>query len=95
MPHPTREAFVRWAVTTICCLAIAYPLSYAPVVRWERERGGSGMIDGSRLPAYRPIDRLIDNSPLGRPLFLWARLWGVEQDFRSAMFIRMVARDLR
>ena len=94
MPHPTRQAFARWAAIAICCLVVvAYPLSYAPVVRWESRRlVAEGVrdgvfyfstIDGTNLPAYKPVDWLIDNTPLDKPLFAWARVWGVAFEFET------------
>ena len=94
MPHLTRQAIARWAAVVLI-VVLAYPLSYATVVRWKRERTGVDWIDGSRLPVYKPIDRLIDNSPLHKPLFFWAKLWGVEDEFRSAVLIRSIVRDIR
>ena len=69
-------------------------MSYAPIVRWESERQSSEAarngefygitVDGTALPAYKPIDWLIDNTPLDKPLFVWAQLWGVAFEFEAA-----------
>jgi hypothetical protein len=98
MPQSPRRTIARWAAAAICCMAVAYPLSYAPVVRWESERLNAelyrngvsffGTIDGADLPAYKPIDWLIDNTPLDAPLFAWARVWGVAFEFETGSLIR-------
>jgi hypothetical protein len=84
-------------------VVIVYPLSYAPVVRWKataidanRFKGGPSYtsyivihsIDSSTLPAYRPVDWLIDNTPLDRPLFAWARALGVGTEFEYSKAAR-------
>lgn len=86
---------------------VSYPLSYAPVVWWEvrdfkryeAENGfiilGEPTVDGFLIPLYRPIDWLIDNTPLDKPMFVWARLWGVEDEFHSAAFWRSLDRSIR
>lgn len=95
MPHPTRQAIVRWAAAVLLVLVVVYPLSYAPFVKWKlweihertvQEGYTVGCrftpIDGSQYHVYRPVDWLIDNTALKQPLFAWARLWRVEEEFR-------------
>jgi hypothetical protein len=36
------------------------------------------------LSCYRPVEWLIDQTPLREPLFQWAGLFGVEDSFRNA-----------
>jgi hypothetical protein len=70
-------------------LVIAYPLSYAPVMRFKLEQSSlSPMrshlhppIDVTELPIYQSVDWLIDNTPLRKPLIAWAEFWGVEDEF--------------
>ena len=102
MPHPTREALVRWAATAICCLvAVAYPLSYAPVLKFEKKRRVAELqsvhgddrdfniafvwyyveTESTIASLYKPIDWLIDNTPLDKTLLAWARRWGVGLEF--------------
>ncbi len=33
------------------------------------------------IPGYRSVDWLIDNTPLRKPLFVWADFWGVGNYF--------------
>jgi hypothetical protein len=47
-------------------------------------------LDGADIPVYGPVDRLIDETPLRKPLFLWARLWGVETEFEYAYMYRVM-----
>jgi hypothetical protein len=90
MPHPTRRAFAKLAATAICCVAVVYPLSYAPYMRWDLDRACEQgwfypvSADGEDYPAYKPADWLIDNTPFDKPLFAWASLWGVGDQFQSA-----------
>jgi hypothetical protein len=82
---------------------VLYVLSYAPCVRLlgggfevSSTPIGGGMTinrvehwgDGRDYPAYQPVDWLIDNTPLQRPLFWWAGLFGVEPEFRLAAALR-------
>lgn len=74
----TLQANLTWAGVGILVLAILYILSYAPMIRWKGEtrrfipRGGDiPMVvfpDGKQFPLYRPIDWLVDHTPLGTPL---------------------------
>ena len=41
------------------------------------------MADSSLYPTYKPIDWLIDNTPLRKPLFFWAQLWNVRVEFEQ------------
>ena len=80
--------------------ALVYVFSYAPVVRMKNPfilysgtdyKGfspTSGSIDGHNLPLFRPIDWLIDETPLRRPLLWWAELWGVRDCFELAHWRR-------
>lgn len=52
----------------------------ASLRRWEFENHAFGT-EGSLYPAYKPVDWLIDNTPLREPLFLWAGLWSVRDEF--------------
>jgi hypothetical protein len=66
-------------IVLVVLVPLMYVLSYAPVYRLGMQRGWSGI---DRQPAaYRPVDWLIDNTPLNEPLYGWADLWGVRGDF--------------
>jgi hypothetical protein len=82
-------------------LAVLYVLSYAPVVRVRRVthvlRPDEIVLYATAteqipcpLPfrAYRPVDWMIDNTPLRKPLFVWAGLWGTREEFELAASIR-------
>ena len=80
----------RRRVRSVACAVL---LSYAPVLKWyawgpHMGPQNPGWIDGSRLPAYKPVDWLIDHTPAGRPLFLWADAWGVRHEFVWARLSR-------
>jgi len=63
----------------VAALLLGYLLSYAPVYRLTKPAGWSS-VDRS-LVVYRPVDWLIDNTPLDEPLYRWAGCWGVRGDF--------------
>jgi hypothetical protein len=74
---------LAWAVVVVVLIGIGYVLSYAPVVKFMvwRDPSLSLWIDSRKLPIYKPVDWIIDNTPMYRPLFWWASLWGVGDDF--------------
>jgi hypothetical protein len=55
---------------------VVYMLSYAPVYRILRPRYRGPVI-------YRPVEWLIDRTPLGGPLLLWSVLWGVRDEMET------------
>lgn len=67
-----------------------YVLSYPPLLRVERS---SPAIPGCWRTVYRPVEWLIDKTPLREPLFMWGRVWRVsrtmafESAFRSRAFL--------
>ena len=65
-------------IALLVLLPLAYLLSYAPVYRMGKSSGWS-RIDHP-LAVYRPVDWLIDHTPLDEPLYRWADLWGVRGD---------------
>ena len=44
--------------------------------------------DASLYPTYQPVDWLIDNTPLRQPLFYWAEIWGVRNQFQAGVSFR-------
>lgn len=73
-------------IVLLVLLPLAYLLSYAPVYRMGKSSGWS-RID-QPIAVYRPVDWLIDNTPLNEPLYRWADLWGVRGDFIWAAAFR-------
>lgn len=83
---------------------LVYVLSYAPVVRFlalseevDSAEPFAGFMapepnDSREFPAYVPIDWLIDNTPIRRPLFAWSGAWGVREDFEYAAEVRLYER---
>jgi hypothetical protein len=39
---------------------------------------------------YRPVDWLIDYTPLDRPLYWWAEQWGVREYFQITQMLRII-----
>ena len=80
---------LTWAgVLVFVFVPVLYVLSYAPAVQWKCGQTGSMTIDGGELPIYQPVDWLIDNTPLERPLLWWAALFGVREEFEFAGVLR-------
>ena len=81
---------------------LVYVLSYAPGVRlmggWTTYATVDGLgnpsadkapIYGDALPVYKPIDWMIDETPLRDPLLWWAGVCGVGSPFVEAMMWRL------
>lgn len=50
--------------------------------------GQADCADASLYPAYGPVDFLIDHTPLREPLFSWAQIWDVRDDFENGRNLR-------
>ncbi len=76
------------ALSLVIALGGGYVLSYAPFV-WSHSDYAYGV---TSIPKYRPVEWLIDDTPLQEPLFMWADVWGVcikfvfDSDRRTAPF---------
>lgn len=94
-----RGSHIAICVIAVIATIVLYVGSYAPFVRfqggdrpevsWERisateRQPYMRIVDGRRYPAYRPVDWLIDRTPLQRPLLAWAELWAVDGMFLIA-----------
>jgi hypothetical protein len=77
-----RHPLVPYVVVPL--LVLAYTLSYAPMFRLAcgSESGVHPM--GGPLGVYRPVDWLIDNTPLTHPLLRWASICDVGSEFSIA-----------
>jgi hypothetical protein len=67
----------RWRVTiaTLFAFVVLYVLSYAPFLRFAV--GDGREIVGYRAPViYRPVEWIMLDTPLRKPLFAWADLCG-------------------
>jgi hypothetical protein len=78
-------------IVLLVVLPLVYVFSYAPVYRLGK-RSGWSRID-LPIAAYRPVDWLIDNTPLDEPLYRWADLWGVRGDFVWSAAFRAFVRE--
>lgn len=65
-------------IALLVLLPLVYVLSYAPAYRIGKPAGWSRIDCQSAV--YRPVEWLIDNTPLDEPLYRWADLWGVRAD---------------
>ncbi len=109
MSTPPRKPMLLNIVLAVVLLGIpVYVLSYAPVVRfrvaiaerfWASDyRTGEDfltydVIAAGQVWSYRPVDWLIDNTPLVTPLLWWADLWGVQPEFEACYLERYERRD--
>lgn len=106
-PHtkPSRTSIVAFAMIL---LPVLYVVSYAPFVRvcagtyTERRTHRISVLDpsdvilpgdGSRYPAYKPVDWLIDNTPIRGPMFWWADIWGVRDELERGADAREFLRE--
>jgi hypothetical protein len=93
-PRKPLLANVTWTAAFALVLLVPYLLSYAPVVAYAEKHDLAqptdlfDVTDGKELPIYRPVDLLIDYTPLRRPLVAWARLWGVGNTFAFGRWLR-------
>jgi hypothetical protein len=46
-------------------------------------------VDEDDLPIYRPVDWLIDHTPLRTPLLIWAEMWGMRYKMENAARFRI------
>jgi hypothetical protein len=83
----TRPSLTSLLALFLFVLPLAYVLSYAPAVRFC---GRFPLADGSAYPPYKPVDWLIDNTPLQEPFFYWAGIWGVREEFESRHVARII-----
>ena len=68
-------------IAMLVALPVGYVISYPLSVR------ASGGLNPD-LPAYRPVELLIDNTPLQQPMFWWAEKCKVGAQVRFACFAR-------
>lgn len=97
---PSRTSLFVFVMLLIA-LPFGYVFSYAPVVRFAgghectraSMRPGSPIVSwtpGPEYPACKHVGWVIDNTPLRRPLLLWADLWGVRDHFDVEEINRMI-----
>lgn len=96
----TKPSLTSLVAFVLIVLPIVYVLSYAPVFRFKIDAvtGDFTMADPPRegwQELYRPVEWLIDSTPMREPLLAWARLWGdyVGEDFRYRSDRRMAGED--
>jgi hypothetical protein len=81
---------LAWVVALL--LPVLYVLSYAPVYSVVRQNTNAMAPYGASWVIYRPVDWLIDHTPLDGPLLTWANLWGVRMQFEIAADARAIKR---
>jgi hypothetical protein len=82
-------------VLFVAALVAGYVLSYAPIYRMRHGPSPTDVITGPRdvfhaMPAYCPVELLLDNTILDKPLCLWADVWGVGPGVRSGILYRRI-----
>ena len=86
-----------WVATFFAALPVLYVLSYAPYVRCFGGLlvpGHHGPVGGGEIAIYRPVDWIIDNTPLREPLMKWAESNGVHNDFEASYVHRHLLRRI-
>jgi len=87
---PRRSRFRKAVILTVIITGLlgTYVLSYPPIYR----------ITGSRYRGpvvYRPVEWLIDRTPLGGPLLRWSAFWGVRQEMQTDYGARELDRSFK
>mgnify|MGYP006969483489 FL=1 len=75
------------ALGLLVALPFVYVFSYAPVVRVGQVTCGDSNV-------YRPVDWMIDNTPLRDPLMSWAQFCGVQLEFSNAEIRGVIDRSV-
>ena len=70
-----------WAAVLGVVLFVVYAMSYPVAVR---------LTSSTVLPAYRPVEWLIDNTPVREPMFRWAEFCGVRDGLEWEYFLRVL-----
>jgi hypothetical protein len=93
--HRRKPSLTSLVAFILIISPILYVLSYAPVVRLcegpDQEFDFSGIVLlplADEYPLYGPVNWLIDNTPLRKPLFIWSGFWGVRGYFEKSCFAR-------
>jgi hypothetical protein len=82
------ERWAMWTGTACLLVLVAYPLSYAPMIRYQNGQDWFGEIDGciwtdesfyATPQIYRPLEWLIDETPCRTSHRQWAGLWRAER----------------
>ena len=97
MPSPRTKPSITSIVAFGMLLTVLYVLSYAPVVSvWDGPNptyvGLDPALPKNEYPPYKAVDWLIDETPLREPLFCWADIWGVREEFEWAGWLRLIDR---
>ncbi len=90
MPTAPRKPLLvnlAWAAALVMLLAVGYVLSYPMAVR--------RMEGDFHLPAYIPVEWLVDNTALREPIYWWADLCGAGRDVRNSWARRQILIDTR
>jgi hypothetical protein len=97
-PRKPLPANLAWATALIILLFSGYVLSYAPAYRYTYGPDGANPdfffepFRSAEQPMpllFRPVEWLMDNSPLDRVLVRWAALWRVARDVRYDSNLRI------
>jgi hypothetical protein len=84
----TYGASVVERIPITCGNAISFDASGRPVTFWEAS------MRWKPIGAYRPVELLIDRTPLRGPLLSWSGLFGVREDFEFGSQFREARRLL-
>jgi hypothetical protein len=88
MPTSPRKPLLvnlAWAAALVLLLAVGYVLSYPIALR---------LVWSIDIPAYRPVQYLIDRTPFSTPIIWWSRLCGTAEEVVNFSIYRASLRDL-
>ncbi|MCH8148052.1 MAG: hypothetical protein IH987_08690 [Planctomycetes bacterium] len=81
--------FATILATLLLLLPVVYVLSHAPMWRFQIDRARGTVAKWTvSLPFYRPVEWMIDETPLREPLLRWADLWGVRGRIETDSLLR-------
>lgn len=95
-----RPSFTALVAFALILSPLVYLLSYPPVVKLL-QRGPDlhgdvmAIADREYYPAYKPVDWLLDHTPLRGPLFYWAGVCGVREEFEAGSRVRRMRRAIQ
>jgi hypothetical protein len=91
-PRKSLLVNLGWMTALLLVVAVGYSLSYAPAYRWKYgadTAGALGIPIDPEMPVFRPVEWMIDKSPLRSMLLAWSDVWGVGSSFRRDTELRV------
>lgn len=84
--HCRKLTIVPQSAALLVILTSVYLLSYVPVYRYSP--AADAPVTGALRFIYRPVERVIDSTPLRKPLLVWSDCWGVRRNIEWDIYMR-------